>query len=109
MERHNPVVTGATLAITPAILNSVCVLAVVLWPDQAISFANAWSHGVDFTIIKATTPITLGSFLYGLVRIAGVGFVIGVVYAWVYNLLNRTRRPRSAGVAARHFGSIEPR
>lgn len=100
MEYRNPSITGATLAITLAIVNAACALGVVLWPEQAISFANTWAHGVDFMAIKATAPITFGRFVYGLVGIAALGFIVGFLYASVYNLLSGATRKRSIRAAA---------
>jgi len=99
METRNPIVTGATLAITLVLINAACAVVVMLWPDQVISLANAIAHGLDFSTVKATTPMALGRFLYGLVGVGAIGFITGAVYAAVYNVLNRTSR-RSTRVTA---------
>ena len=43
-------------------------------------------------MIKATAPLTLAAFLSGLIGIAMIGFVAGVVYAWVYNRVHGVGR-----------------
>jgi uncharacterized membrane-anchored protein len=47
---------------------------------------------VDLKAMKATTPMTFGKFLYGLVTIMIVAFAAGVVYAWCYNFVSRVDR-----------------
>lgn len=49
-------------------------------------------HGVDLQLIRATAPLTLSGFLYGLIGLAAISFVVGVVYAWLYNGLHKLGR-----------------
>ena len=84
--------TGSALAITAVLLNGICAALIALWPAESISFSNAWMHGVDLQLIRATAPPTLGGFFYGLIALAAISFVVGVVYAWVYNALYRLGR-----------------
>jgi hypothetical protein len=84
--------TGSALAITAILLNGVCAALIALWPAESIRFANAWMHGVDLQLIQATAPLTLGGFAYGLIGLAAISFVVGAVYAWVYNWLNKIGR-----------------
>ena len=62
--------TGSALAITAVLLNVVCAALIALWPAESISFTNAWMHGVDLQLIRATAPPTLGGFFYGLIALA---------------------------------------
>ena len=84
--------TGSALAITAVLMNGICAALIALWPAESISFANAWMHGVDLQLIRATAPPTLGGFLYGAIGLAVISFVVGVVYAWVYNALHKLGR-----------------
>jgi hypothetical protein len=84
--------TGLALAITVALFYALCALASALWPDGTIAFFNAWMHSVDLKAIEATRPMTLGLFVYGLISIALVGFIVGIVYAWVYNRMDSLSR-----------------
>ena len=81
--------TASALAITAVLLNGVCAAMVAWWPAEAISLANSWMHGLDLQPIRATMPMTLGGLLGGSVALAAVGFVVGAVYAWVYNGLHK--------------------
>ena len=92
MDRLNPWTLGTTTAITFSILSTVCVVAIVFFPDGTLSFFNAWFHGLDLTLLKPPggRALTLGQFAYGLFGVAVTGFAVGAVFAAVYNLL----RPR---------------
>jgi YHS domain-containing protein len=88
-----PLRTGFALAMTGAVLYVVCAAAFAAWPEATVSFFNAWVHGVDLSVLKpGAKPFGWGTFLYGLVGIAIVAFLTGVVYAVAYNQLG----PRSA-------------
>jgi uncharacterized protein DUF5676 len=84
--------TGSELAIAAVLLNGVCAALIALWPAESISFANSWMHGVDLQLIRATAPLTLGGFFYGVIALAATSFVVGVAYAWVYNALHKLGR-----------------
>ena len=43
---------GVAMAITVALLYSLCALAVALYPDATIDFFNAWFHGLDLMRLK---------------------------------------------------------
>ena len=88
--------TGCALAITAVLLNGVCAALVALWPAVSISFANAWMHGVDLQLIQVTAPLTLGRFFYGLICLAAISWVVGAVYASVYNRLHALGRAGEA-------------
>lgn len=92
MSRHSVLATGTAVAVTAALLNSLCAIAVALWPQESIGFANSWMHGLDLQMITATAPPTLTGFLRGPIGIAAIGFMTGVVYAWVYNRVHHIAR-----------------
>lgn len=87
MEKIGTLAAGTALAITFAFLSIVCALAFLLWPDGTLDFFGAFMHGLDLTTVKSVAPITLGRALYGAVGLGVVGFVAGVVFATVYNLV----------------------
>lgn len=71
--------TGSALALTAVLLNAICAVLIALRPAESISSANAWMHGVDLQLIRATAPLTLGGFFYGLIGLAVISFVTGAV------------------------------
>jgi len=54
-----------------------------------MGFFNAFTHGLDLNKARASTPISLGSVLYGVIGLGIVGFVAGVVFASVYNAFSK--------------------
>ncbi len=93
MERLNPWILGCTAAITFSITFTVCALAVALFPDGTVSFFNAWFHGLDLNLLKPPggRPLTPGQFFYGLVGVAAASFVVGTLFAAVYNLIRHRK------------------
>lgn len=90
MDRLNPWAAGSALAVTLAIIYTLCAAAFALWPSATLEFFNAWFHGVDLRVLQPTARVfTLGVFLYGLSGIVLTGFVTGATYAVMYNLVRR--------------------
>ncbi len=89
MDKLNPWTVGWATAVTFMLVNAVCAVAVALFPDWTIGFANAWAHGLDLTLLKSTKPFTAASFLYGLLGGGATFFAVGVLFAAVYNYLLR--------------------
>ena len=94
MGKLSIVMSGCTLALTFALLNSACAAVVAVWPTQAIAMANAWAHGFDLQLIRASSPLTWVSFLSGLIGISAVGFIFGAVFAAIHNYLGKFFRAR---------------
>ncbi len=89
MERLNSWITGCAASITFSIVFTVCALAVALFPDDTISFFNAWFHGLDLSLLKPPggRPLTIGQFFYGLAGVAATSFAVGTLFAAIYNLI----------------------
>lgn len=77
--------TGIALAITFALMSALCALAFFVVPEATLDFFGAFMHGLDLKTVKSAAPITLARALYGVVGLAIVGFVAGVVFALAYN------------------------
>lgn len=77
--------TGFALGITAGILYIICALLVLAWPMQTVKFFSLWFHGIDLTRIAVLPQITIGMFLTGLIGIVLAGYLVGVLYSWVYN------------------------
>jgi hypothetical protein len=90
MEKLNPWVMGAALAITFVAVYALCAAAFAIAPTATIDFFNTWFHGLNLAGLQVgAKPFTFGVFLYGAVGIAVVAFVCGAVFAASYNLLRR--------------------
>lgn len=77
MSRLTILGTGLALAAAATLLSSLCVAVAAV--GQAIAFAAARIRGSDPQLIRATSPLTLTEFLYGLIAIAAIGVVIGAL------------------------------
>ena len=88
MGRFNVNVTGLTLAITSAIIYLVCAIAYWFWPNLVINYGNYLFHGIDITAITSKT-ITFGNALVGLVIIFVSAYLIGILFAKLYNSLTK--------------------
>ncbi len=93
MDKLNPSFVGRAAAIMSSIVFSVSALAVALFPDSTVNLFNSWFHGLDLTLLRPTRgcPLPFGQFFYGLFGVVVVSFVMGTLFAAVYNLI----RPRA--------------
>jgi hypothetical protein len=82
----NPLRAGIALALTAAIANIVCAVAVYMSPDGTVAFVNSWTHGLDLVVLQSDKPWTLGGLLLGVFDVALTGFLLGVLFAWCRNL-----------------------
>lgn len=92
MPRLNPWIFGAVISITVVITYVVCTLFWFAFPEPSIKLINALFHGMDFRKIFASAPFSLRDFLYVLLVLSVWGYVVGVVYAVVRNLLLAGRK-----------------
>ena len=89
MDKVNTLGTGIALAVTLALISALCAIAFVLAPDATLDFFSAFMHGLDLKAVKSVAPISFGRVLYGLIGLSIVGFIAGVVFAWIYNAISR--------------------
>jgi hypothetical protein len=89
MDKRDPLGTGIGLAVTFAFLSILCAIAFAVAPDATINFFGAFMHGLDLNAVKSTAPLTLGRVLYGVIGLAIIGFIAGLVFAWTYNVVSR--------------------
>jgi len=90
MKPLKPWSVGAAVALTVLVTYAVCTVIFVTFPDSSVNFLNALFHGLDFR--KLQQPA--GGFSYGgfggvAVTWVVVGFLVGALYAWFYNLVAR--------------------
>ncbi len=78
-------VLANTSAILTGIIYVVCAVLVMLLPDFFKDVATSWFHGMDLGAIWTGAP--RGNFFLGLVTAMGGAWIIGWLFAWVYNKL----------------------
>ena len=76
--------TGIALALTFLIVSIVCLLFVLIAPGFAVSLFGSFMHGIDITKI-AVTPSFSGNTLLGIIVVVVGGYLIGALFALIYN------------------------
>lgn len=76
------------LAVTTIIVYVSCRLLVGLFPDISFSIAQSWFHGIALSK-QDTWNLTLSSFILGIISSALTAWVIGFIFAKVYDYLNK--------------------
>ncbi len=71
--------------LTSGIVYGVCAAAVWLWPRQTVGFFATWFHGVDLMRIAAPLQLTVSNFVLGLIGTVLFAYVVGLLFAWLYN------------------------
>jgi len=61
-----------------------CAIFVLIFPGTAMSLFNNIFHGIDITQI-AKTSVSFGSIIIGLIEAFVLGWIIGWLFAVVYN------------------------
>lgn len=87
MTRLNPWIFGVVVSITVVITYTLCTLFWFAFTEPSINFLNALFHGMDFRKIYGSAAFSIGGFLYVLVVFIVWGYLLGVIYAAVRNLL----------------------
>ena len=73
------------LAITAGIVSLVCYILILIAPAGTISFFGAIFHGIDISSITKTISLAYG--LLGVVEAIVLGWIIGWLFAKIYNSL----------------------
>jgi hypothetical protein len=87
VDRVNPVAAGVALAAMLAFLSVLCAIFFAITPEGVVNFFNSFMHGIDLNQVRSDKPMIVGSILYGVLGLAVIGFVSGVVFASVYNAM----------------------
>jgi hypothetical protein len=82
--KHDPKATANGAAVTVAIIYIICRVGVFLFPDLSMSIAQSWFHGIQLTQISELR-LTSGSFVLGLVTSMIFAWLVGYLFANLYN------------------------
>ncbi len=87
-DKLKPKATGYALASVAGIVSLACLLLVVIAKEFTINLFGAIFHGIELSQIAADN-ITIGSAVLGFVEVVVIGFILGWLYAVVYNWFSK--------------------
>mgnify|MGYP001603824989 FL=1 len=88
MDKLNNKIVGFALATTSAILYLICAVFIWLFPKGTMNYANYMLHNIDLGSIASKT-MTLGNTIIGLILIFVSGYLVGILFASLYNYFNK--------------------
>src|SRR3974390_2233647 len=77
--------TGMAVGLTIAVGYVICALIFYLWPGASMEFMNSLFHGLDFRKLEPAAPWSLTTFVCTVVIFAIWGFLMGALFAALYN------------------------
>ena len=86
-EKIKPKAAGYALASVAGIVSLTCLLLVLIAKEFTINLFGAIFHGIDLSQIAADN-ITVSSAVLGFVEVVVIGFILGWLFAVIYNKLN---------------------
>lgn len=84
--KHLPIATANATAATVAVVYIVCAISVLLFPDLAMTIARSWFHGIDISALTLSTQTNAGSLMLGFITATVSGWLLGYVFANLYNM-----------------------
>ncbi len=86
MPKLKPLSIGLTLGIMLAILYTIRTIVLLLFPNFIVNISNK----VVYKMITINPPvITIASFVVGIIALFLGGLILGIVFALVYNWVNK--------------------
>ena len=66
-----------------------CGIAALIAPDQYWSMAGSWLHAINLEPVKATTSMSAGTFILGVVSFTAFVWIVTFTTAKLYNRLSK--------------------
>ncbi len=76
------------LAVTTATVYVLCRILVSLFPDLSFTIAQSWFHGIELSKLDSWN-LTTSSFILGIVSSTITVWVVGYIFANIYNYFIR--------------------
>lgn len=64
-----------------------CALIAFLTPDLFFGIVNSWFHGINLELVRATMPMSFGTFLLGVITFGAFVWIVTYAVISVYNRL----------------------
>lgn len=74
------------VTLVTAVFYIACWALSTLAPDLIFNIATSWTHSLNLESLKATTTMSLGSVIFGLITISVLTWVTTYAIIWLYNL-----------------------
>ena len=80
----------ANAATTVAVFSFIaCGVLAYIAPDLLVGIANSWFHALNLEAVRATTPMSLGTFILGVVTFGVYIWVLIFAGVHLYNRLEK--------------------
>ncbi len=63
----------------------ICGILAYLAPDLVFGIAGSWSHSINLEVVRSATPMSLGTFIFGVVTFGAYVWVATFASASLYN------------------------
>ncbi|MBI2029833.1 hypothetical protein HYT02_05435 [Candidatus Gottesmanbacteria bacterium] len=87
--KKDPIATAHAAGITAGIIFVVCRLAFALLPNLTMAIAQSWFHSIALNQVSGS--LTTGSFILGLVSLIISAWLVGYVFANLYNYFLKSK------------------
>lgn len=74
-----PIALANAVAAIFVVVYTLCGIVSYILPDLYWGVLNSWMHGVNLEVAKATAPMSIGTFIFGVVTFT--------VYVWIVSFL----------------------
>lgn len=72
-------------AVATLVVYVICAAAFALLPDLAMAITQSWFHGLDLSIL-GRAEVTTTTLITGLVTATSGSWLVGYLFAYLYNL-----------------------
>lgn len=80
-----PIALSNAVATIFVVAYTSCGIIAYVLPDLYWGILNSWMHGLNLEIVKATTPMSIGTFIFGVVTFTAYVWVVSFLGASLYN------------------------
>lgn len=79
-----PVALANAISVIFAVAYISCGIIAFVVPDLYWGILNSWMHGVNLELVKATNPMSIGTFVFGVVTFTAYIWVVSYLGAILY-------------------------
>lgn len=80
-----PVALANAIAAIFVVAYTTCGIIAYALPDLYWGILNSWMHGINLEVAKATAPMSIGMFIFGVVTFTIYVWIVSFLGASLYN------------------------